>query len=262
MRNAIQVIVMVGSLVMGSNVAAEEAQVSAEASELVDGRTEAQQRYDAAQEARDAAALEALKVRLQQGAATSSSGEASAEGPAEEVQLLPMTPAIREAALAPLRSAGRVAQDVEIESSTVFLLRGCYHVVFTFPDSGRPPRYHLMVLRLPAPDLECTSASRTLDSSYVDSVHVAVKGGQGIAISFASKQTPSGSGLVHVRLFQIAPKTLDVVRQEFLGTYLGSTYVNELHFEGNRLIVETNRYTATYPRFLTSGLPPEGVIFP
>ena len=32
--------------------------------------------------------------------------------------------------------------------------------------------------------------------------------------------------------------------------------------EGNRLLVQTNRYTATYPRFLTSEEPPIGVIFP
>ncbi|HYO54854.1 hypothetical protein [Archangium sp.] len=93
-------------------------------------------------------------------------------------------------------------------------------------------------------------------------LRVAHKESQGIAIAFPSKQTPSGSALVHVRLFAVDPKTLAVDRYGFLGTYRGSTWVNAMHFEGNRLIVGTNRYTATFPRFLTSEEPPIGVIFP
>jgi hypothetical protein len=190
--------------------------------------------------------------------ATEDSGE-----PAEEVQLLPVTAAIQEEALTTLRSAGVVAQDAQVQSSSMFLMRDCYHLVLTISHSGRPPLYHLLVMRLPTPLPECTYASSgILASSYVDSFQVAVKGGQGLAVALHLKQTPSGSGLVHVRLFQIDPKDLSVVRGGFLGTFLGSTWVSGMHFEGHRLIVETNRYTATYPHFLTSDLPPEGVIFP
>lgn len=150
----------------------------------------------------------------------------------------------------------------EAASSGVFQARGCSYRVFTVPDGGRPPRYHLIIVRVPAPDPECTSASRFIASSYTGAFQVAVKGSQGIAISFQSKLTPSGSGLQHVRLFHISPKTLEIVREEFLGTPFGSTYVSALYFQGSSLIAETNRYTATFPHFLTSTLPPEGVEFP
>jgi hypothetical protein len=184
-------------------------------------------------------------------------------GPDEDVQLLPATAAMQEEALASLQSSGVVAQDAQVQSSSMFLMRDCYHLVLTISHNPRPPLYHLLVMRLPAPLPECTYASSgIIASSYLDSFQVAVKGGQGIALALHSKQSPSGSALVHVRLFQIAPKDLRVVRGGFLGTFLGSTWVNGMHFEGHRLIVETNRYTATYPHFLTSTLPPEGVIFP
>jgi hypothetical protein len=261
MRNAVQVLSVVGLLLVAPSAVATETEGSGEGAELNDSRTEAQRNFDAAEEARDAAALQALKARVEQGASKPRASQDSSE-PVEEVRLLPVTPAIQEAALAPLRSAGVVAQDAQVQSSSMFLMRDCYHLVLTVADLGRPPRYHLIVVRLPAPLPECTVTSREIDSSYVDSFQVAVKGGQGFALAFQSKQTPSGSGLVHVRLFQIAPKDLSVVRAEFLGTFRGSTWVNEMHFEGHRLVVETNRYTATYPRFLTSTLPPEGVIFP
>lgn len=261
MRNAVQVLSMVGLLLVAPSAMATETEGSGAGAELSDSRTEAQKSFDATEEARDTAALQALKARVEQGTSKQRTSQDSSE-PVEEVQLLPVTPAIQEAALAPLRSTGVVAQDAQVQSSTMFLMRDCYHLILTVADSGRPPRYHLIVVRLPAPLPECTAASREIDSSYVDAFQVAVKGGQGFALAFQSKQTPSGSGLVHVRLFQIAPKDLSVVRAEFLGTFLGSTWVNGMHFEGNRLVVETNRYTATYPRFLTSNLPPEGVIFP
>jgi hypothetical protein len=101
-----------------------------------------------------------------------------------------------------------------------------------------------------------------LGSSYAWGGLMTNKESEGIAISYPSKQTPSGSALVHVRLLAVDPKTLTVSRSGFLGTYLGSTYASGMHFEGNRLLVKTNRYTATFPRFLTSEEPPIGVIFP
>ncbi len=263
MRSTICVLSAVGLFLATSSAVAAEAAGSSESAEFSDSRTEAQRSFDAAEEAKDDAALQALKARIDQGTAKPRASQDSS-GPVEAVQQLPVSPAMQEAALAPLRSAGVVAQEAQVQSSTMFLMRDCYHLVLTVADSGRPPRYHLVVVRLPAPLPECTAAStsREIDSSYVDSFQVAVKGGQGFALAFQSKQTPSGSGLVHVRLFQIAPKDLSVVRAEFLGTFRGSTWVNEMHFEGHRLVVETNRYTATYPHFLTSTLPPEGVIFP
>lgn len=261
MRNAILLISTVGLLLGAQSAFAQEATLEAEA--FVDMRTEEEQRYDAFQEARDVAALESLASSVA-GSELLAEEEAE-EGALEEVMLFTPSAAMLAEAQELLRRDGVYVEASDVEAtSTTFMVRDCYYVAFTAYAWGRwPPRYQLILMRVPGPTPEeCPYASRTIDTSYATSYKVATRGSQGIVLSFESKQSPSGSALRHVRLFHISPKTLETVRSAFLGTWMGSTYVYGMHFEGNRLIVQTNRYTATYPRFLTSELPPLGVIFP
>jgi hypothetical protein len=225
-----------------------------------DLRTEEQKVQDALQEAWDNAALQALEA---------SAGATSA------------TPALVEEASEPERARAEPVNEYT-EAQAVELLRvlepgtdtfymvgpplqlgGCWYVVKTMPQSqGRygPPRYLLTVQRLPS--RQCTIQWAVLDYSYLPGGTVARKSNKGIAIAMPSKQSPSGSALVHVRLFAFDHESMTASRIGFLGTFMGSTYVNGMRFEGHDLLVDTNRYVARYANFLTSNEPPTGVIFP
>jgi hypothetical protein len=248
MKHVIRVVSMTALLLGAASAVAGEGQPGE-----ADTRTEAQQVEDALQEARDNAALEAL------GASTAAAPEALAEEPAEAPEAVPANEYTEAQALEVMRTG-----EPELFgwlAGPPLQLRGCWYFVLTPPSPGYgPPRYQLTVQRMPS--RHCEARTVVLDSSYASGATVTHKESKGLAIAFPSKQTPSGSALVHVRLFALHPKALAVSRYGFLGTYRGSTYASGLHFEGNRLLVETNRYTATFPRFLTSEEAPLGVVFP
>jgi hypothetical protein len=250
MKHVIRVVSLTALLLGAASAVAEEGQPE------IDTRTEAQWLEDALQEARDNAALEALM------ASTVSASALESDEPSEAVESSEAVPAneYTEAEALELLRTGEPELFGWLAGPPL-QLRGCWYFVLTPPSSGYgPPRYQLTVQRMPS--RHCEARTVVLDSSYVSGATVTHKESKGIAIAFPSKQTPSGSALVHVRLFALQPKTLEVSRYGFLGTYRGSTYAYGMHFEGNRLVVETNRYTATFPRFLTSEEPPIGVIFP
>lgn len=251
MKQVMRAVSMMALLLGAASAVAEEAQ-----SEEADTRTEAQKVEDALQEARDNAALEALM------ASTASAPAMESEEPSEGVELSEAVPAneYTEAQALELLRTGEPESYAWLAGPPL-QLRGCWYFVLTPPSPGYgPPRYQLTVQRMPS--RHCEAQTVVLDTSYASGATVTHKESKGIAIAFPSKQTPSGSALVHVRLFALQPKTLAVSRYGSLGTFRGSTYAYGMHFEGNRLIVETNRYTATFPRFLTSEEPPLGVIFP
>lgn len=251
MRHMIRAVSMTAVLLGTGSAFAQELQAVEE-----DLRTEEQKAEDALREAWDTAQLEALM-------ASTASAPASLVEEADEVEAEPVFGPVNEYTEAQAVELLRTT-DVEAFSwlaAPPVQLRGCWYFVTT-PPQGRygPPLYRLTVQRMPS--RHCEAQTVVLDSSYAAGVTVATKESKGLAVSFPSKGTPSGSALVHVHLFALNPKDLSVSRTGFLGTYRGSTSVYGMHFEGNRLLVETNRYTATYPRFLTSEEPPLGVIFP
>jgi hypothetical protein len=225
------------------------------AANAVAGETQVEQE-DALQEAWDNAAIESLMA---------STALAPAEPADEDSEVSDSTGAVpaneyTEAQALELLRTGE-PENFGWLAGPPLQLRGCWYFILTPPTPGYgPPRYRLTVQRMPS--RHCEARTVVLDSSYTSGATVTHKESKGIAIAFPSKQTPSGSALVHVRLFAVDPKSLAVDRYGFLGTYRGSTWAHAMHFEGNRLIVETNRYTATFPRFLTSEEPPLGVIFP
>jgi len=250
MKQMIRAVSMTAVLLGAAGAFAEDGQ-----EEQLDVRTEEEKVHDALQEAWDNAALEALE------AGTAVATEALAEEPSEATS-----------SKAEPRNEYTEAQAVELmrtsepESFPYMLgsplqVHGCWYVV-TSPPQGRfgPPRFYLTVQRLASQ--RCAAQSVVLDSSYVSGAWVARKSNKGIAIAVPSKQTPSGSALVHVRLFAVEQESLTVSRTGFLGTFMGSTWVSEMHFEGHDLLVDTFRYVARYPNFLTSEAPPTGVIFP
>lgn len=251
MKQVMRVVSMTALLLGAASAVAQEEQP-----DEVDTRTEAQKEEDARQEARDTAAIEALRASTAAAPATVAEEPAEPTGPSEAAPANEYT----EAQALQLLNTGR-SGSFEWLVGPPLLLRGCWYFVLTPPSPGYgPPRYQLTLQRLPS--RHCEARTVVLDSSYAPGATVTNKESEGLAIAFPSKQTPSGSALVHVRLFAVEPKTLEVSRYGFLGTYRGSTYASGLHFEGNRLVVETNRYTATFPRFLTSEAPPLGVVFP
>ena len=249
MRQMIRAVSMTAVLLGATSAFAEEGQ-----EEQLDPRTEEQKVHDALQEAWDNAALEALGTRTASDALAEEASEptTSEAGPVNEY------------------TEAQAVELLRTSEPEVFgwlagppvRLRGCWYFISTPPSGGPwgPPRYYLTVQRMASQ--HCEAQSVVLDSSYHGGATVAQKESHGLALAFPSKQSPSGSALVHVRLFALEPKTLTVSRTGFLGTYRGSTAVRAMHFEGNRLLVDTYRYTATYARFLTSEENPTGVIFP
>lgn len=251
MKQVIRVVSMSALLLGAASAVAEEGQA-----EEADFRTEEQKVQDALQEAWDNAALEALRASTASAPTQTGEEPSKATGPAEPVPANEYTEAqvvewLR--ASEPGLSGWVIGPPIQV--------RGCWYYATSLPlPRYRPPVYGLAIHR--APSRHCEAAMVGLGNSYVWGGLMTNKESEGIALSYPSKQTPSGSGLVHVRLLAVDPKTLEVSRTGFLGTFLGSTYAYGMHFEGNRLVVETNRYTATFPRFLTSEEPPIGVIFP
>jgi hypothetical protein len=250
MKQMIRAVSMTAVLLGAAGAFAEDGQV-----EQQDLRTEEQKTYDALQEAWDNAALQA------QEASTASATDTLVEESSEPVRAKaePVNEYTEAQAVELLRTSEPNA--IPWMVGPAMQLRGCWYVVTT-PPVGRfgPPRYYLTVQRLASQ--HCAAQTLVLDSSYTSGAVLAHKESKGIAIAAPSKQTPSGSALVHVRLFALEPKSLTVSRTGFLGTYRGSTWVSDMHFEGNRLLVNTSRYVATYPHFLTSEEAPTGVIFP
>jgi hypothetical protein len=220
----------------------------------LDLRTEEEKVHDALQEAWDNAALQALEAGTAVASDTLADESSEATSKAEPVNEYTEAQAVE---------LMRTSEPEAIAwlAAPPLQMRGCWYFVTT-PPQGRwgPPRYYLTVQRMASQ--HCEAQTVVLDSSYTGGATVAQKESKGLAIAFPSKQSPSGSALVHVRLFAIHPKELTVPRTGFLGTFRGSTWVSGMHFEGNRLLVDTSRYTATYARFLTSEEAPTGVIFP
>ncbi len=149
-------------------------------------------------------------------------------------------------------------------------VRNCTYVATTTA-VGIPPRFELLLSRLATPG--CPAESVVIDASYsTETVLTAVKGGQGIALAYSYKATPSGAGLTHVHVFAVAPETMAVTRTAFLGEVNASTAADKLFFAGQTLVVKGERhlvmgggvdeYTAYFPDFLTSGAPPTVVDSP
>ncbi len=249
MKQMIRAVSMTAVLLGAAGAFAEDGQ-----EEQLDLRTEEEKVHDALQEAWDNAALEALE------AGTAVATEALAEeAEATSSKAEPLNEYTEAQAVERMRASEPEA--LAWLAAAPVQMRGCWYFVTT-PPQGRfgPPRYYLTVRRMASQ--HCEAQTVVLDSSYTGGATVAQKESKGLAIAFPSKQSPSGSALVHVRLFALHPKALTVSRTGFLGTYRGSTGVRSMHFEGNRLLVDTYRYTATYARFLTSEEAPTGVIFP
>jgi len=248
MKQMIRAVSMTAVLLGAAGAFAEDGQEA-----QLDLRTEEEKVHDALQEAWDNAALEALEAST---AATTLARESSEPARAKAEPVNEYTEA---QAAELLRTADPDA--FAWMAGSPLQLHGCWYVVTT-PPVGRfgPPRYYLTVQRLASQ--RCAAQTVVLDSSYVSGASVARKSNKGIAIAVPSKQTPSGSGLVHVRLFAVNQESLTSSRTGFLGTFRGSTWVSEMHFEGHDLLVDTNRYVARYANFLTSNEPPTGVIFP
>ena len=249
MKQMIRAVSMTAVLLGAAGAFAEDGQ-----EEQLDVRTEEEKVHDALQEAWDNAALEALEA----GTAVASDALAE-ESEATSSKAEPVNEYTEAQALELMRTSEPEA--IAWLAAAPVQMRGCWYFVTT-PPQGRfgPPRYYLTVQRMASQ--HCEAQRVVLDSSYVGGATVAQKQSKGLAIAFPSKQSPSGSALVHVRLFAIHPKALTVPRTGFLGTFRGSTWARSMHFEGNRLLVDTYRYTATYARFLTSEEAPTGVIFP
>lgn len=252
MKHVMRVVSMTALLLGAASAVAGEGQP-----EEADTRTEAQKAEDALQEAWDNAALEALRASTAAAPATSSAEEPGATGSVEPAPANEYT----EAQVMELLRTGE-PETVNWMLGPPIRVRGCWYFATSVPIASRygPPYYQVGLHRIPS--RHCVANRVVLGSTYTWGGLMTNKESEGIALSYPSKQTPSGSALVHVRLLAVDPKTLTVSRTGFLGTYLGSTYASGLHFEGNRLVVETNRYTATFPRFLTSEEPPIGVVFP
>lgn len=251
MKKMIRAVSMTAVLLGAASAFAEEVQ-----EEQLDLRTEEQKAYDALQEAWDNAALEALEA----GTAVASDVLAEEAPEPKSSKAEPVNEYTEAQAVELMRTAQPEA--MAWLAAPPVQLRGCWYFVTTPAKGGPwwPPRYYLTVQRMASQ--HCEAQTVELDSSYTGGATVAQKESKGLAIAFPSKQSPSGSALVHARLFAVHPKALTVSRTGFLGTYRGSTWISSMHFEGNRLLANTNRYVATYPRFLTSEEPPIGVIFP
>ncbi len=141
-------------------------------------------------------------------------------------------------------------------------VRGCWYVISGKTVGWPPFRTRYTLTRIPSQ--HCKGESKVIDETYNTwgNVYALANESQGLAIAHQVKWTLSGSGLVHTRVISVDLKTLDTERSFVLGTYRGSTGLLGMRFENNYLIVDTTRYTATFPRFLTSEEPPLGVIFP
>ncbi|WP_309895624.1 hypothetical protein [Archangium sp.] len=250
MKQMIRAVSMTAVLLGAAGAFAEDGQEA-----RLDLRTEEEKVHDALQEAWDNAALEALEAST--AVASDTLADESSEATSSKAE--PVNEYTEAQAVELMRTSE--PESIAWLAAPPVRMRGCWYFVTT-PPQGRfgPPRYYLTVQRMASQ--HCEAQTVVLDSSYNGGATVAQKGSKGLAIAFPSKQSPSGSALVHVRLFAIHPTALTVPRTGFLGTYRGSTWVNSMHFEGNRLLVDTSRYTATYARFLTSEEAPTGVIFP
>ena len=250
MKRMIRAVSMTAVLLGAAGAFAEDGQEA-----QLDLRTEEEKVHDALQEAWDNAALQALEAGTAVASDTlADESSEPARAKAESVNEYTEAQAVEQ-----LRTADPDA--FAWMAGSPLQLHGCWYVVTT-PPQGRfgPPRYYLTVQRLASQ--RCAAQTVVLDSSYVSGASVARKSNKGIAIAVPSKQTPSGSGLVHVRLFAVNQESLTSSRTGFLGTFMGSTWVSEMHFEGHDLFVDTGRYVARYANFLTSNEPPTGVIFP
>jgi hypothetical protein len=170
-----------------------------------------------------------------------------------------------EAPAAPDGAALKHEEDIGSAAAGIQVrVRNCAYVTTTSP-VGLPPRYDLVLSRIASPG--CPAQSKVIDSSYATTtVLTAVKGGQGIALAYSYKATPSGSALTHVHVFAVDPETLDVTRTAFLGIPTGNTSAEALFFKAQNLVVKgtekvitppaTEHFTAVFPHFLTSGTPP------
>jgi hypothetical protein len=248
MKQMIRAVSMTAVLLGAAGAFAEDGQ-----EEQLDLRTEEEKVHDALQEAWDNAALEAL------GASTTSASDAREPSAPEQSKAEPVNEYTEAEVVELLRTSQ--AESFPYMLGSPLQVHGCWYVV-TSPPRGwfGPPRFYLTVQRLASQ--QCAAQTVVLDSNYVFGGEVARKGNKGIAIAYPSKQTPSGAGLVHVRLVALDEETLTVSRTGFLGTFMGSTSVASIKFEGHDLLVDTYRYVARYRNFLTSNEPPTGVIFP
>ncbi len=155
--------------------------------------------------------------------------------------------------------------DASTPAGTPFKVRGCTYVAFERVVLIPPPVYQVIVERIGS--RHCESASVQLAMSF-NPTHllVATKGSKGIVVGYTVKPTPSGAGLSHVEIASLSPTTLARLRTAGIGSPNGSSDLTALFFQGNALVAEGHLpegdYIATFPRFLTSMLPPTIVIVP
>lgn len=160
------------------------------------------------------------------------------------------------------------------EADTSVRVRGCTYAVSTVTDTNNlPPTYQVVVSRVASQ--RCVAGSVTLPTPGLNFINtpplITSKGGQGMAVSFQFKGSPSGAGAVAAEIVGVCPD-LTVVRTEFLAAIAIGTAavdVTNLFFKGNNLIAQGTKngtfgpggavgthFTATYPRFLESTAPP------
>ena len=163
------------------------------------------------------------------------------------MQVQPLKRAVSLAALAllccqsssPLQSAD-LERSVSMLSSSV-VSQGCTFTISAVARPGTlPPIYDYVVARQAAVTCLYPAASTTVGSSYSPGAGL-TGNDNGVAVAYATKNTPSGSSPISVNVKQIAVDTLGTVRSSGLtcGPSIYSTYLADL-FMLNATTVQVN----------------------
>ncbi|MFB1484903.1 hypothetical protein [Corallococcus sp. RDP092CA] len=160
-------------------------------------------------------------------------------------------------------------------------LDGCIYSISAYPQANvTPPVYDIKLFRQPIPTCVYGTGSVTLGTSviYVPTRSVAANG-LGIAASYTSKGSVSGSAPITLSVRHVDPATLTVIRTVGLGVYLGKGNIQSenvaIAADGTTVTVSGSKtgvilgesgsgshYTATFPDFFTSTTPPTVAAFP
>ena len=179
---------------------------------------------------------------------------------------------------------GPAAQDEQLATSSAALTsgvsQGClFNISYRQKPGTLPPLYEVVVTR-DATGCAWGGGSVVLGTSYNTPALSLAANNLGVAASFTSKGTPSGSAAIFVYLRHLAPDTLSVVRATIIGAmnsgYAGYVYSGELSILSNGTTLEVrgtksgvipgetdsgSNYIATYPNFFTSTTSPTIVAY-
>jgi hypothetical protein len=160
----------------------------------------------------------------------------------------------------------------DVPVSTVMWWHGCkYSLTATPLPNALPPIYDITVSRTASSS--CVADSIYLSTTYVVQDLRLTATGSSIVAAYSFKASPSGSASTAVGINHLDEYTLDVRRYSELRVYPGNftpwVSVSKVSFSGTWLIVEGTKdgdfveqtgsgpnYTAAYPTYLTSELPP------